>query len=47
MHDWVDHILQVFQIIVMVATYLHHRKKVVDKKDPEDDKDYSDAAPGS
>jgi hypothetical protein len=41
-HEWVDHILQVVQLVVMVATYLHHRKKVLDKSDPEEDRDYGD-----
>lgn len=26
----------------MLATYLHHRKKVLDKRDPEEDRDYGD-----
>lgn len=42
MHEWIDHILQVVQLVVMVATYLHHRKKVLDKNDPEEDRDYGD-----
>jgi hypothetical protein len=42
MHDWIDHILQILQLVVMAVTYMHHRKKVEDKKDPETDADYGD-----
>ena len=41
-HEIIDHVLQILQIALMLATYLHHRKKVLDKKDPEDDRDFSD-----
>lgn len=44
MHDWIDHALQVAQIVLMLATYLHHRRKVLDPKDPEEERDYE--APG-
>lgn len=43
-HEIIDYVLQILQIILMLVTYLHHRKKVLDKKDPEDDRDYGDAS---
>ena len=39
-HDWIDHVLQVLQIGLMLATYLHHRSKVKDRNDPEHEKDF-------
>lgn len=40
MHDWIDHALQILQIVLMLATYLHHRKKVKDPDDPEKEEGY-------